>query len=87
MAKKKIDLKKEFTIEEVESGLQIVHQEYFMQVLALLSYDKSQKELTYVKVPIVTPNGGVYLLSILHVEGPKVDIQAFAEVADEKTKK
>lgn len=73
--------KKQFSAEEIEAALQITHSEYFMQVLALLSHTE-QKDLSYVKIPVTTPNGGLYLVSILHIEGPKVQLDKLAEVAE-----
>ena len=70
-----------FTPEEVEAALQIAHSEYFMQVVALMSH-LDQKDLTYVKVPITTPDGGNYLVSILHIDGPKIDLQNLAKSAE-----
>lgn len=88
MAKKKKLLdepseKKQFSKEEIEAALQIAHSEYFMQVMALLSHDSDQKELSYVKVPVMTPNGGTYLISILHIDGPKVQLDKLAGAAEE----
>lgn len=80
-------VKHEFTPEEVEAGLQIAHSEYFMQVVALLSYLKDQPELLYSKVPIQTPDGGLYLVSILHIEGPKIQLQKLAQAAELEEKK
>lgn len=73
--------KKQFSAEEIEAALQITHSEYFMQVIALLSH-ADQKDLAYVKVPVTTPNGGLYLVSILHIEGPKIQLDKLAEVAE-----
>ncbi len=75
-------IEKKFTKEEIDAGLSIVHQEYFMHVLGLLSHDPENKELSYVKVPVQTPDGGLYLVSILHVDGPKVQLRTLAESAD-----
>lgn len=77
-------VKHEFTPEEVEAGLQIAHSEYFMQVVALLSYLKDQKELNYTKVPLQTPDGGLYLVSILHIEGPKIQLDKLAAIAEQQ---
>lgn len=79
------EVPKKFTKEEVQSALEIVHSEYFTQVLALLSYT-DQLELNYNKVPVVTPDGGTYLVSILHVDGPKINIQKFKEIAEASQK-
>lgn len=72
--------KKQFSTEEIDAALQIAHSEYFMQVIALLSHT-DQKDLTYVKVPVTTPQGGNYLVSILHIDGPKIDLQALDQAA------
>lgn len=75
--------KKIFSKEEINAALEIVHSEYFMNVLGLLSHDTENKELHYVRVPMTTPDGGTYLVSILHVDGPKIDLQKLAASADE----
>lgn len=75
---------KKFSKEEVQAGLELCHSEYFMQVLALLSHLPENKELNYVKVPVTTPEGGNYLISILHIDGPKVNLEALAAVAENK---
>jgi len=72
---------KEFSKEDIEAALSIAHQEYFMQVTALLSYDKREKDLSFVKVPITTPDGGTYLVSILHIDGPKINLKKLAKAA------
>lgn len=73
--------KKKFSKEEIQAALEILHSEYFMQTVGLLSHT-DQQELSYVKVPVVTPEGGTYLISILHVDGPKLDLQKLAKVAE-----
>ncbi len=74
--------KKTFSKEEIQAALEVVHSEYFMQVIGLLSHDPENKDLAYVKVPVTTPDGGTYLVSILHVDGPKVDLRQLAEAAE-----
>lgn len=88
MAKKKAtEIKKpKFTKEEVEAALQICHSEYFIQVIALMSYDPSTPDLTYVKVPVTTPDGGNYLISILHIDGPKLNLAKLEAAALEAEK-
>lgn len=83
MARKKKVEPKRFSKEEIEAALQISHSEYFMQVISLLSHDSEQTELNYVKVPVQTPNGGLYLISILHIEGTKVDLKQLGKAAEE----
>lgn len=92
MAKKKVvaeavkEPNKTFTPEEVEAALQLTHSEYFMQIVALTSHLKDVQHLTYSKCPVTTPEGGTYLVSILHIEGPKVDLKMLAEAADAQEK-
>ncbi len=79
---------KKFSKEEIQAALEICHSEYFMQVAALLSHNTEEtKDLMFVRVPVTTPQGGTYLVSILHVDGPLlslVDLEASAE-AQKKT--
>lgn len=74
-----------------EIALNAVFKEFFTAIVAILLEDKSQKEVNYVKVPITMPNGGNYLISILHIDGPKMDLdllrlvsQSQQEAKDEK---
>jgi hypothetical protein len=80
--KKVIEAPKQFSKEEIEAALQISHSEYFMNVIALLSHDPDIQELTYTKVPITTPAGGNYLVSILHIGGPKLNLRDLAAAAE-----
>lgn len=73
---------KKFSKEELQAAMEIVHREYFMHVLGLASHDPEPRELTYVKIPITTPEGGNYLVSILHIDGPKIDLVKLAEKAE-----
>lgn len=75
---------KKFSKEEIQAALEICHSEYFMQVAALLSHDTEEakdKELTFVRVPVTTPQGGTYLVSILHVDGPLLSLEELATAA------
>jgi hypothetical protein len=71
-----------FSKEEIQAALEIMHSEYFTNVVAIASHDEELKELTYIKVPITTPDNGVYLVSILHIEGPKLDLRKLAAAAE-----
>lgn len=79
--------------QNVDDALTIVHREYFMQVLAILSMDKTTKDFTYTKIPITSDDGGTYLLSIMHVDGPKIDLDKIrkngveVEIDETETKK
>jgi hypothetical protein len=80
--KPKETTKQTFSKEEINAALEILHSEYFLQTVGLLSHDSGIKELNYIKVPITTPDGGLYLVSILHIDGPKVDLQRLAKAAE-----
>jgi hypothetical protein len=50
----------------------------YLEVAVLLTI-KTQpelKELSFHKTPIETPEGGIYLLSFLHITGPKINLHA-----------
>lgn len=73
---------KQFSDAEIQAALEIVHSEYFSQVAAILSLQKDPKTLSYVKVPMTTPSGGNYLVSILHIDGPVLDLAKLKEMAE-----
>ena len=56
--------------------------EFLAGAIALALEDKSMKELTYIKTPVQMPDGGLYLVSILHVEGPKLDLETLRLVQE-----
>lgn len=68
--------------ESVEAGLQAVSKEFFTAIIAILMSDKKQKELTYVKTAITMPDGGTYLVSVLHIDGPKLDLETLRLVSE-----
>lgn len=49
-----------------------LNRSYVEGLLTLLTYT-DLKELNYSKTSIKLDNGGVYLLSFLHVQGPKIE--------------
>jgi hypothetical protein len=77
---------KKFKPEEIETGLTEVFKTFMASAIALCSFDKKMKELNYVKKSITTPDGGVYLISILHVDGPKFDMEQYRLVAESQEK-
>lgn len=76
-----------FSQEEVQAALEVLNSEYFMQTVALLTHLPDRKELLYSKVAMSTPDGGLYLVSILHIEGPVLDLSKLGKAADEAEKK
>lgn len=78
--------KKQFSKEEIEAGVTLTYSEFFMNVIALESHDPQQKELNYHKKAVQTPDGGTYLISILHVDGPKLNLQDLASKAEAQEK-
>lgn len=78
---------KRFTKEEVDAGLMICHREYMMNILGVLAHDEETHELNYSKCAIIAPNGGEYLVSILHISGPKLipkELGIVEKATDEK---
>lgn len=73
---------KKYKKDDIAAGINTTFKEFFTAVVALLSYDKKIKELNYIRTPITLPNGGVYLISILHIDGPKIDMDLLRSVAD-----
>ena len=74
--------KKQFSKDEIQAALDIVYSEFFMHVVGLMSHDPDNKDLVFVRVPIQTPQGGLYLVSVLHVDGPKVSLPQIGEAAE-----
>jgi hypothetical protein len=73
---------KKISKKEVKVAYDQVFREFFSAVLALASLDNKMKELNYIKTAITTPDGGVYLVSVLHIDGPKIDMDLFRSVSD-----
>jgi transketolase len=47
----------------------------YVESAIYLSSLEGHEELTYTKTPFTMPDGGMYLVSILHVQGPKIKLQ------------
>jgi hypothetical protein len=60
----------------------IICKEFFTAMVGIASCDESVKELTYIKNSITIPSGGIYLVSILHINGPKLDLEQLKLVSD-----
>lgn len=60
--------------ERFENAHNEVAKAYLNAVLQLLYFQK-WGELNYLKKTIKTPEGGIYLLQIQHVDGPIIDVQ------------
>lgn len=45
------------------------------QIAKFRAEPSETKELTYFKIPVEFANGGKYLLTFMHVEGPKVQLK------------
>lgn len=75
-------MKKKYSKQDIQKGLDDVFKEFFTAVIAVMSFDKRQKELNYAKTMVTLPDGGTYLVSILHVQGPKLDLRLLKQVTD-----
>jgi hypothetical protein len=78
---------KKFKPEQVEGGFNALFSSFLNSVVALVSFDKKIKELNYVKKTITLPNGGIYLVSVLHIDGPKFDMEQYRLVAESQEEK
>jgi hypothetical protein len=47
----------------------------YVESAILLASLEGHEELTYTKTPMTMPDGGMYLVSILHISGPKIKLQ------------
>lgn len=90
MAKKKtvskIESPKKFSNEEIQAGLDISASEYFINVASLTSHREDAELLNFTKVPVSTPDGGIYLVCIMHVDGPRLNLKNLAKAAEEQGK-
>jgi hypothetical protein len=75
--------KPKFTFEQVQAGLSVLHQEFMRNVAVLLAQLPEEKELTYVRSPMVLEDGSEYLVSILHIGGPKFQLDVIREAQKE----
>lgn len=73
---------KDFKLEDVQTGLTEVCKSFLSSVVAIVSYDKTKKDVNYVRQLVTFPDGGVYLVSVLHVDGPEFDMEQYRFVAD-----
>lgn len=69
--------------EEFEKG-QNESAKRYLQAVMDLCYLRGQDELNYVKKTIEMPDGGIYLLQLQHVAGPKIDLQTLYAADKEK---
>jgi hypothetical protein len=52
-------------------------------ILATANTRPDLKELNFFKVPVTTNEGGQYLLSLVHVDGPKIQLQDGSTISAE----
>lgn len=60
--------------QELESAHNTIARAYLQAVLELL-WLADHQELNFIKKSIETPDGGVYILQLQHVTGPKINVQ------------
>lgn len=77
---------KNFKSSEIDEGFNSLFKSFFASVVAMTSYRK-MKQLTYVKRVVTTPAGGLYLVSVLHIDGPKFDLEQYRLVAESQEEK
>lgn len=62
----------------LEKGLQQLTAQYYKGMLELLAV-LGTEELNYVRTPITMTNGGKYLLSLLHFDGPVLNLKVLRD--------
>lgn len=63
--------------ELIEYSKGLVEELLYAQI-ALVKLQKPElKELTFINGPLYIPNGGLYLVQIVHVEGEKIQLGKF----------
>lgn len=65
---------KEMTPKEIEQLRLESADEYLNAAIYLTALDPNIKELNFIKTAVEMPDGGIYLLSLLHVSGPKIQM-------------
>lgn len=73
---------KKFKAAEVEEAITALFVSFLNSAVAAVSFDKKIKELNYIKKSVTMPDGGIYLVSILHIDGPKFDMEQYRMVAE-----
>lgn len=64
---------------ELSKALNTMTGDYYKAILQLLCLDPNVSELNYLKTPIQMHNGGNYVLALLHVSGPVLNLDALRE--------
>jgi hypothetical protein len=65
--------------QQLEDAHNTIASAYLQAVLELL-WMAGHEELNFIKKSVETPDGGVYILQLQHVTGPKINVQnAFAK--------
>lgn len=78
---------KKIKAETITEAFGLVAKEFLAQNIALALQDPSLKEINYIKTAATLPNGGVYLVSILHIEGAKLSLDELRVVKKSQEEK
>lgn len=65
---------KDLTPEEIEKGHTEIARAYILAMLDLM-FLSGQEEVNFMKKTLETPDGGVYLLQVQHISGPKINLK------------
>lgn len=63
-----------------EAAYELIHA-YINAMIVLVASRPDPKELNYLKTLVHFPNGGEYLLSLLHIQGDKINLDSIRESA------
>lgn len=66
-------------VNNINRGYTALTQQYVEGMIGIAVFDESLDEINYIKSPMTGPNGEKYLVAIIHVEGPKIDLNKLRE--------
>lgn len=75
--------------EYMQYANELVEELLYVQIFLLKLQQPDLKELTFIKAPLYAPNGGQYLVQIVHVDGEKIQLDKYklGDNQDENTRR
>lgn len=61
---------------EIEKSGTIMNSIWIMHQIMVVSSTSTLKELTFLKTPVTFEDGGKYILSFMHIDGPKIKLES-----------
>jgi len=77
----------QFDEDTVQETIKHITSEYLNKVLTgYAMFLPDYKEIDYIRTPFETPTGGIYVVALMHVMGPKINLDDIRKVINEKAK-